>query len=63
MADTPRDPLAEHPLGGEASRRPSKGKTLSLFPDLGEAPIHKDSDEAAPPAPSQMSRRGSPFFR
>ena len=52
MADTPRDPLAEHPLGGEAPRRPSKGKTLSLFPDLGEAPIHKDSDGAAPPAPA-----------
>ena len=41
MADTPRDPLAEHPLGGEALRRPTRGKTLSLFPDLGEA-LYRD---------------------
>jgi len=52
MGDTPRDPLAEHPLGGEAPRRPSKGKTLSLFPDLGEAPLHKGPEETAPPAPA-----------
>lgn len=55
MAETPRDPLAEHPLGGEASRRPTKGKTLSLFPDLGEAPLRKESEAAAPPAPSSPS--------
>lgn len=52
MSDTPRDPLAEHPLGGEAPRRPSKGKTLSLFPDLGEAPLRKDPEATAPPTPS-----------
>ena len=55
MADTPRDPLAEHPLGGEASRRPTRGKTLSLFPDLGEAPLRKEPEAAAPPAPSPPS--------
>ncbi len=51
MAETPRDPLAEHPLGGEAPRRPAKPKTLSLFPDLGEAPIRPPGVEpsAAPP--------------
>ena len=41
MSDEPHDPLAEHPLGGEPSR-PAKGRgnrTLSLFPDVSEAPI------------------------
>lgn len=49
MGETPRDPLAEHPLGGEAPRRPAKGKTLSLFPDLGEAPLRKGTGEPVPP--------------
>jgi uncharacterized RDD family membrane protein YckC len=53
MADTPRDPLAEHPLGGEMPRRPGKPKTLSLFSDLGEAPIRPPGVEppAVPPEP------------
>jgi uncharacterized RDD family membrane protein YckC len=49
MAETPRDPLAEHPLGGEGSRRAPKGKTLSLFPDVGEAPLRAGDNGAAPP--------------
>ncbi|HQR45830.1 MAG TPA: RDD family protein [Thermoanaerobaculia bacterium] len=52
MAEPPRDPLAEHPLGGEAPRQSAKGKTLSLFPDLGEAPLRKGAAEAAPPSPA-----------
>ncbi len=61
MADIPRDPLAEHPLGGEASRRPAKPKTLSLFPDLGEAPIHPPGGEpptAHPSAPPAVAAPG-----
>lgn len=53
MDDTPRDPLAEHPLGAETPRRPAKPRTLSLFPDLGEAPIRPPSAE--PPAPQPAS--------
>lgn len=49
MAETPRDPLAEHPLGGEGSRRAPKGKTLSLFPDVGEAPLRAEGNGPAPP--------------
>ncbi len=57
MADTPRDPLAEHPLGGEAPRRGTKPRTLSLFPDLGEAPIRPPGSEpsAGPPAPPPVA--------
>lgn len=54
MADTPRDPLAEHPLGGEAPRRPSKPKTLSLFPDLGEAPIRSPGAEPLATTPATV---------
>ncbi len=50
MAETPHDPLAEHPLGGEAPRRTSKPKTLSLFPDLGDAPIRPPGAEPPPAA-------------
>ena len=53
MAETPRDPLAEHPLGGEAPRRPSKPKTLSLFPDLGEASIRSPGAEPTPATPTR----------
>jgi len=58
MADTPRDPLAEHPLGGEAPRRPTKGKPLSLFPDLGEAPLRGGEGPPAPLPPSPVSPPG-----
>jgi len=47
MAETPRDQLAQHPLGDGGSGRARKGKTLSLFPDLGEAPL-RAGGEAAP---------------
>ena len=48
MTEKSRDPLAEHPLGVEPSP-PAKGRgrTLSLFPDVSEAPL---SPSAAPPA-------------
>lgn len=47
MAETPRDHLAEHPLGEHGSGRAEKGKSLSLFPDLGEAPIRARGDAAS----------------
>jgi uncharacterized RDD family membrane protein YckC len=52
MAEPPRDPLAEHPLGGEPPRRAAHGKTLSLFPDVGEKPLRPGPEPppAAPPA-------------
>jgi uncharacterized RDD family membrane protein YckC len=52
MAEPPRDPLAEHPLGAEPPRRPSRAKTLSLFPDVGETPLHKGPDSAPPAVPA-----------
>ncbi len=54
MTEKGRDPLAEHPLGGEpapSSRRP--GKTLSLFPDVSEAPL---SSAPGSPDPAPASR-------
>ncbi len=47
MTDKGRDPLAEHPLGGDPAP-PARGraKTMSLFPDVSEAPL---SPSAAPP--------------
>lgn len=40
MTEERRDPLAEHPLGGEpASPSKARGKPLSLFPDVSEAPL------------------------
>jgi uncharacterized RDD family membrane protein YckC len=40
MTDKGRDPLAEHPLGGEPSLPArGRGKTMSLFPDVSEAPL------------------------
>lgn len=50
MTDKSRDPLAEHPLGGEpAPSGKTRGKTLSLFSDVSEAPL---SPSPAPPAPA-----------
>jgi uncharacterized RDD family membrane protein YckC len=50
MTDKSRDPLAEHPLGGEPAQ-PSKGrgKTMSLFPDVSEALL---SPSPAPHGPA-----------
>lgn len=52
MADRKHDPLAEHPLGGEPAP-PSKGrgKTLSLFPDVSEAPLNPSSAASEPTTP------------
>jgi uncharacterized RDD family membrane protein YckC len=50
MTDKGRDPLAEHPLGGDpAPTARGRGKTMSLFPDVSEAPL---SPSAAPPGSS-----------
>ena len=50
MTDKSRDPLAEHPLGGEpAPPAKGRGKTMSLFPDVSEAPL---SPSPAPPGPA-----------
>ncbi|HYN43960.1 MAG TPA: RDD family protein, partial [Thermoanaerobaculia bacterium] len=47
MTDKSRDPLAEHPLGGEpAPLAKGRAKTMSLFPDVSEAPL---SPSPAPP--------------
>jgi len=50
MTDKGHDPLAEHPIGGEPAR-PAKprGKTMSLFPDVAEAPL-TPTPTPAPPA-------------
>jgi len=47
MTDKSRDPLAEHPFGGEpVPPAKGRGKTMSLFPDVSEAPL---SPSPAPP--------------
>ena len=53
MTDKSRDPLAEHPLGGEpAPPAKGRGKTLSLFPDVSEAPLSPPPAPAAPAPPA-----------
>jgi uncharacterized RDD family membrane protein YckC len=58
MADAPKDPLAEHPLGEGAEPAPRRRpKTLELFPDLsatplGEAPDSTPREAAASPTPA-----------
>jgi uncharacterized RDD family membrane protein YckC len=50
MTEKGRDPLAEHPLGGEpAPPAKGRGKTMSLFPDVSEAPL---SPSPAPHGPA-----------
>lgn len=54
MAEPPRDPLAEHPLG--PVKKPRRTASLELFPDVGEAPIggpdaEPEAAEAAADAP------------
>jgi uncharacterized RDD family membrane protein YckC len=50
MTDKGRDPLAEHPLGGDpVPPARGRGKTMSLFPDVSEAPL---SPSATPPGSS-----------
>ena len=52
MAEPPRDPLAEHPLGGEPPRKAPRGKTLSLFPDVGETPLRPGPEPVSPAVPA-----------
>jgi uncharacterized RDD family membrane protein YckC len=59
MAEPPRDPLAEHPLGPapEPGRRRTAEKTLNLFGDVSEAPLRgAASDAAARPAAPEAPR-------
>ncbi len=68
MGETPKDPLAEHPLGSEPSPTPGPARTLSLFPDVSQAPLasRKGGPEAAgprgpsadAPAPASPATRG-----
>ena len=52
MTDKSRDPLAEHPLGAEpAPPAKGRGKTMSLFPDVSEAPL---SPSSAPHGPASQ---------
>lgn len=54
MTQKSRDPLAEHPLGGEAAASPKGGGRLpSLFPDVSEAPL-------APPPAAAEAPSGAP---
>jgi uncharacterized RDD family membrane protein YckC len=58
MTDKSRDPLAEHPLGGEpAPPARGRGKTMSLFPDVSEAPLSPSTEPAgsAPPPAAAAS--------
>ncbi len=57
MTDKGRDPLAEHPLGGDpAPPARGRGKTMSLFPDVSEAPL---SPSAAPPGSAPQPAAGA----
>lgn len=58
MTDKGRDPLAEHPLGGDAAPPArGRGKTMSLFPDVSEAPL---SPSAAPPGSAPQPAADGP---
>lgn len=59
MTDKNRDSLAEHPLGGEPSPPvKGRGKTMSLFPDVSEAPLSLSpaSSGPAPPAKAETPK-------
>lgn len=60
MNEKGRDPLAEHPLGGEPSpQAKGRAKTLSLFPDVSEAPLSPSpaspGSDPQPAAPASAS--------
>lgn len=55
MNEKGHDPLAEHPLGGDARPSKPRGKTLSLFPDVAEAPLTPSPSDAAPAAPAALA--------
>ena len=58
MTEKNRDSLAEHPLGGDAAPpAKSRGKTLSLFPDVSETPL--SPPPAAPSGPTASTPAGS----
>lgn len=56
MTEKSKDPLAEHPLGGEpAPPAKSRGKTLSLFPDVSESPLSPSAGPEERPSSAQKS--------
>jgi len=56
-----KDPLAEHPLGGEpAPPAKGRGKTLSLFPDVAEAPLSPGPAASTPPPAQTASAASGP---
>jgi uncharacterized RDD family membrane protein YckC len=60
MADAPKDPLAEHPLGEGVETAPRKRpKTLDLFPDLSAAPLGETRAEA-PSEPAATPSAAAP---
>lgn len=53
MTDKSRDPLAEHPLGGDpAPPSRGRGKTMSLFPDVSEALLSPPPEAQGPTVPT-----------
>jgi uncharacterized RDD family membrane protein YckC len=63
MAEPPRDPLAEHPLAPEpeSARKRTAGRTLDLFGDAAETPLHggaapRDEPRAAAEPPRERTR-------
>ena len=67
MGTPPRDPLAEHPLGGETEPVPRKGRaghTLDLFPDVGQTMLdgRSPSETGAIERPDTRTPRAQPSF-
>jgi len=61
MTEKKHDPLAEHPFGGEAAPAPrGRGKTLSLFPDVSEAPLGPEPRATEAVAPRSATETGAP---
>jgi len=61
MTEKGHDPLAEHPLGADPARPPKgRGKTLSLFPDVAEAPLNPSAAPAAAAGPAGAAATPSP---
>ncbi|MCL4810257.1 MAG: RDD family protein [Thermoanaerobaculia bacterium] len=72
MTEKSRDPLAEHPLGGEpAAPAKPRGRTLSLFPDVSETPLSPPAgtaersgavaDTQTPPSAEEIDEPGELF--
>jgi uncharacterized RDD family membrane protein YckC len=64
MGTLPRDPLAEHPLGGEPEPSPRKGRagrTLDLFPDVGQTVLEgRSPSETVAGGGTETQQRAEP---